>query len=271
MDREGPDETTPGQGAPEDAPAPGPATAETGAPVAAEADDPAAAAADDSVAADTSGRVASVLADAERDAAAIREGAEREAEGIAESARGEGRGAAQAAHSAAQAVARERAERLSALRASIAARAGSLTEGLEGGELTKLRLDQLVEILGHVEDRIMREVALGPDGREMAADSAGERSPAAPAAPTDGATSPEGATPPDTARRYEGEMPEGAPMMRMPSRSADPAADARYCAVLMAIEGRDRSEIDERLRSQYGGDGWDELLDELFGPSDVRA
>src|SRR2546423_2275470 len=149
MDREGPDQIAPGQEAHE------------GTAASQHAGDESAA---DSVAAGTSASVAGILARAEQDAADVRENTEREAESIAEAARGEGRGVMQAAHGAAQAAARERAERLAELRASIAARSGSLTEGLEGGELTRVRLDELVTILGEVEARIMRAVQAPPPG-----------------------------------------------------------------------------------------------------------
>jgi hypothetical protein len=245
MDREGPDQIAPGQEAHEETAA----SQHAG-------DEPAG----DSVAAGTSERVAGILAKAEQDAADVRENAEREAEAIAEAARGEGRGVMQAAHGAAQAAARERAERLAELRASIAARSGSLTEGLEGGELTRVRLDELVTILGEVEARIMREVEPPPPG----AGSTGS----VPAPATAPATPP---PPPPAMQRRDGGLPDGAPMMRMPQRAGDREADARFTAVVMAIEGGQREQIADHLRTEYGENGWDALLDELFGRVDVKA
>ena len=241
MDREGPDQIAPGQEAHE-----GTAASQH--------------AADDSVAAGTSASVAGILAKAEQDAADVRENAEREAESIAEAARGEGRGVMQAAYGAAQAAARERAERLAELRASIAARSGSLTEGLEGGELTRVRLDELVTILGEVEARIMRAVEAPPPG----AGSTGSVH-----APASAAATPP--PPPPAVQRHDGGLADGAPMMRMPQRAGEREADARFTAVVMAIEGGQREQIADHLRTEYGENGWDALLDELFGRVDVKA
>src|SRR5436305_1834711 len=68
-----------------------------------------------------------------------------------------------------------------------------------------------------------------------------------------------------------GGLPEGAPMVGRPAHSGDQASDARFAAVLMAIDGGERGDIEDHLGSEYGEDGWDELLDELFGRTDVRA
>jgi len=244
MDREGPDETTPGRGG--------------GHELRGEPHPPGDARAGDAVAASTSSRVGEVLAKAEDEAAAIAEQAERQAEGIAEAARAEAIGIGQGAHGAAQAAARERADRLSELRSSIAARCASLTEGLEGGELTRLRLEQLVGMLGEAEEHILREVAIGPHGERHV--------PPPPAPPPVVPAAGDGSVPDDA-----GELPEGAPMVRMPARSGNQASDARFAAVLMAIDGGERGDIEDHLGSEYGKDGWDELLDELFGRTDVRA
>src|SRR5436309_5270214 len=184
MDREGPDETTPSRGG--------------GHESRGEPHPPGDARAGDAVAASTSSRVGEVLAKAEDEAAAIAEQAERQAEGIAEAARAEAIGIGQGAHGAAQAAARERADRLSELRSSIAARCASLTEGLEGGELTRLRLEQLVGMLGEAEEHILNEVAAGPHGEQAPAPP-----PAAPAPMAAHAWT----------QAYGGEVPEGAPMM----------------------------------------------------------
>jgi len=218
------------------------------------------ASAGESVAADTSARVGAVLAEAEARANSVREAAEREATQVEDAARAEATGVAQAAHTAAQAAARERAERLAELRASIAARAGSLTDGLEGGELTRLRLEQLVEILGEAERRLLIEVAEGP-GELAEAPAAAAPPPEAPVPPV----------PASEARGFDGALPEGAPMMRMPTRSGDREADARFAAMLMAVHGGERDDVAEHLRTEYGANDWDGLLNELFGRADAKV
>ncbi len=225
----------------------------------------------DSMAADTSARVAAILEEAEKDAAGVRDDAEREAESIAEAARREGAALMWEAHRAAQASARKRAERIAELRASIAARSGSLTEGLEGGEVTRLRLEELVATLGEVEEQIMREVATPPPGAEPPAVEADASADADADVDADAGDVPASAAPAAPAPGDEVELPEGAPMQRMPQRAAERKDDARFMAVVMAIEGGERDEVEERLEARYGGNGWDELLDELFGRVDVRA
>src|SRR5205814_9485574 len=93
-----------------------------------------------------------VLEQSEQFATETRRTARREADQVAEDAR-----------RAAEAAARARVGRISELRASIAARAGSLVEGLEGGELTAARLEELVDALGEAEERILAEVGGAPE------------------------------------------------------------------------------------------------------------
>jgi hypothetical protein len=239
MDREGPEDRMPGQVGGEQSP-----------PQSLPDKEPPA----DSVAAETSARVGAVLGEAEAEANAVEDAAERESTAREDAARAEAQGITQGAHGAAEAEARKRAERLAELRASIAARAGSLTEGLEGGELTRLRLEQLVAVLGETERQLLAEVGLPPATAEE-----GIGSPAASAA--DGAAG----------DGHDGDFPPGAPMMRMPARSGDAREDARFAAVLMAIQGDERDDVARQLRDEYGHAKWDELLDELFGSADVRA
>src|SRR2546423_15490373 len=113
---------------------------------------------DPGVASEASARVGEVLARAEARAREIRERAERSASEARRTARHEAEGIAAEARRAAEAAAVERVHEISELRASIAARAASLVEGLEGGELTAARLDELVAALGEAEVRILREV-----------------------------------------------------------------------------------------------------------------
>jgi hypothetical protein len=190
----------------------------------------------------------------------MREIAEREATRVEDAARSEAAGVAQAAHSAAQTEARERAERIAELRASIAARAASLTEGLEGGELTRARLEEHVELLGQAERWVLGQVAEGPGDLADA--------PVVPEVPAE--TPPPPAGTPD-APAFDGILPEGAPLMRMPARSGDREADARFAAVLIAVQGGERDDVADHLRTEYGEDDWDGLLNELFGRADAKV
>src|SRR5256714_3393670 len=113
---------------------------------------------DPGVASEASARVGEVLARAEARAREIRERAGRRGGEARGTARHEAEGIAAEARRAAEAAAVERVHEISELRASIAARAASLVEGLEGGELTAARLDELVAALGEAEVRILQEV-----------------------------------------------------------------------------------------------------------------
>ena len=137
---------------------------------------------------------------------------------------------------------------ISRLRSSIAARANSLVDGLEGGELTKARLEELVAALGDAADGLLAEV-----GADAVPESGGERQAA------DG----------NAAERpgpYEGELPEGAPMARQPR-----VREARFAAVLMAIQGRERHDVEDHLSREFGVADCDQLLDDVFGRADATA
>ncbi|MEA2353753.1 MAG: hypothetical protein QOJ14_2167 [Thermoleophilaceae bacterium] len=227
---------------------------------------------DQTVASDTSTRVGDVLERAEARAREIREQADRSAAEVRRTARHEAEGIAKEARRAAAAAARERVHRISELRASIAARAGSLVEGLEGGELTAARLQELVRALGQAADRVTEVV-----GDDASARPTGE---AAAQAPASAAASIEEAAPPGLFARTEGDahepqadepiadpLPDGAPIVRRPAR----ASSARYTAVVMAIQGSDREAVAERLARDHGLEDADELLDDVFGRADARA
>ena len=77
--------------------------------------------------------------------------------------------------------------------------------------------------------------------------------------------------PASEARGFDGALPEGAPMMRMPTRSGDREADARFAAMLMAVHGGERDDVAEHLRTEYGANDWDGLLNELFGRADAKV
>src|SRR5256714_13284132 len=106
-----------------------------------------------SVTAGAAARVAVILQKAEARAAAIAEEAERYAEQTARGAREDAARLEDEARMAAEHAARERVQQLSELRASIAARTGSVVRGLEGAALTGERLDELVVALGHAAER----------------------------------------------------------------------------------------------------------------------
>src|SRR5437763_715255 len=116
---------------------------------------------DPSFALGTSARVGKVLAKAEARAKAVLDASEESAAETRRTARREADQVADDARRAAEAAARARVGRISELRASIAARAGSLVEGLEGGELTAARLEERVDALGEAADRILDDVGAG--------------------------------------------------------------------------------------------------------------
>jgi hypothetical protein len=68
---------------------------------------------------------------------------------------------------------------------------------------------------------------------------------------------------------YEGELPEGAPMMRRPVRTKD--RDARFAALLLALQGRERRDVEAHLRAEHEVSDFEAILDEVFGRADARA
>ncbi|HEX8075586.1 MAG TPA: hypothetical protein VF545_11460 [Thermoleophilaceae bacterium] len=242
---------------------------------------------EDSVASGTSARVGAILSRAEARGRAIRDESERQAQAVEDAARAEARRIHDDARRAAQAAARERVRDISALRASIAARAGSLVDGLEGAELTRVRLEELVAVLGDAADALLADAggeavaaplpaARGEAGDEGDADGAraDARSGAEAASPArdgsstgDGAPAVPGARPPAGAVPYEGQLPDGAPMARRPTR----AREARFTAVLMAIQGIDRAGVEDHLQREFGDADCDQLLDDVFGRADAPA
>src|ERR671938_230851 len=117
----------------------------------------------------------------------------------------------------------------------IASETTSLVEGLEGGELTAARLEELVDALGDAAARILQEI---DDAAPAPAEPTGAHAPA-PSAPAPQGAAPE---PAPATERTAGEpreaapvgdpLPEGAPIARRPPRTS-----ARFAAVMMAIEG----------------------------------
>src|SRR2546421_3579588 len=213
-----------------------------------------------SIAAGASARVRAILSKAEAGAGSVREAAEQSAGEARQTARREAEQIAEDARRAAEAAARDRVTRISELRASIAARAGSLVEGLEGGELTAARLEELVEALGEASDRILEEMGGG-------AQTAGRVAPVARQeavhARSNGRTTVREQAPPAS---IPDPLPEGAPIARRPGRS-----NARAAAVLMAIQGIERDQVAERLEREHGLADSDQLLDDVFGRADAPA
>ena len=62
---------------------------------------------------------------------------------------------------------------------------------------------------------------------------------------------------------YDGPLPEGAPMVRKPKRS--PERDARFAALVLALQGRERDDVEEHLRSKHEVNDCGPILDEVFG------
>lgn len=62
---------------------------------------------------------------------------------------------------------------------------------------------------------------------------------------------------------FNGSLPEGAPLARMPLRS--PERDARFAALLLAVQGRERGDVEAHLREEYGFADCEPILDEVFG------
>ena len=215
---------------------------------------------DPSFAMGTAARVGTILAKADARAKAVLEQSEQSAAETRRTARREADQIADDARRAAEAAARARVGRISELRASIAARAGSLVEGLEGGELTAARLEELVEALGEAADRILEELDAADSHRPR-------RGTTTAAAPRDDAFAgphPDGYA--EETAQIADPLPEGAPIARRPGRS-----NARAAAVLMAIQGVDRDEVARRLAHEHGLAESDELLDDVFGRADAPA
>jgi vacuolar-type H+-ATPase subunit H len=243
---------------------------------------------DPSVAKDTSTRVGDVLERAEARAREIREQAERSASETRRTARHEAEGIAKEARRAAATAARARVHRIRQLQASIGDRAEALVHGLDGGETTTARLEELVEALGAAAERVLSEV-------EGARDAPERRHAAPPPAPRAGAgrssheiqgsngpgpllgegkrlprarpSTPRGARAPfPRPERITDPLPEGAPMVRKPKRS-----NPRFTAVMMAIQGSGREEVAAHLAREHGVDDSDRLLDEIFGQDEART
>ena len=285
----------------------------------------------DGVAAGASARVGEILREAEGYARECEAEAERGAAEAERAARADAERLHDDARTEAQRVARDRADHLAAIQASLTARGPLVLEGLEGAGATRARLEELIRALAATADRVVAEAAAEPDaGGEAEPDaspaadhaepeaspvpdpdpepgSAGEGEDSATAeasrgdedevpadvgeseetvvpvvtleAPAEPAPKGEavagqdgnGSSGPERAR-YEGPIPEGAPLARQPKRTKE--RDVRFAALLLALQGRERAEVEEQLCSEFGLDEKDcqRVLDEVFGrPADTRA
>lgn len=281
----------------------------------------------DGVADETSRRVREVLAESERHArelddeaglagAAVAEGAAEEAERLFEDARAKARQ-----------VARDRADHLAAIQASLTARGPAVLEGLEGAGATRAGIEALIAALAETAERVLAEADAGePRGSAAEADGSTEQEPDDEASDDSGETSEEvivdavvvddpvedaedavsdadatvsspveeddategdgapaaepvafagpdgngsGRETGDGAAPYEGTLPEGAPMVRRPERTRE--RDVRFSALILALQGRDRGEVEERLRTEHDVKDPAPILDEVFGRADARA
>ena len=79
--------------------------------------------------------------------------------------------------------------------------------------------------------------------------------------PADGGADGNGSDP----QAFDGPLPEGAPLARKPLRSRE--RDARFAALLLAVQGRERDDVEAHLRSEYGFADCEPILDEVFGPA----
>jgi hypothetical protein len=237
------------------------------------------------VAAGASARVGEILAEAEGHARGANEEAERAAEAIRADALKEVERIAAEAREAAREAARERSERLAELQSALNARGPAVVDGLEGAGLTRARLESLIEALAATAERVAREAEEGapapaPAAPDEPASAPAEEESSAGAAHDPVAAAEEFAQPVideaaddesasngngDAPARYDGPLPHGAPLARRPGRSRE--RDARFAALLLAVQGRERGDVEAHLRHEYGFADCEPILDEVFGPT----
>lgn len=194
------------------------------------------------VAADASERVGEILSKAELEGRAVREAAERDAAATERAAQEEADRLLEEARESARAAGRERADALAALRTALANRGPALLEGLQDAGETRRRVEALMAALDAAAERIL-ETADSDEPVEAPAEAS-----------EDGSSN--GATP------YDGPLPEGAPLARKPRTRQ---SDVRFAAVLLAVQGQERDEVEQHLRNEYGAADCDPILDEVFG------
>jgi hypothetical protein len=235
------------------------------------------------VAAEAGARVGRILEEAEDHGRKLNDEAEQAAAETRRSAEHEAERIAVEARESARAAARERAQQIAELQAALTSRGPAVVDGLEGAGLTRARLEALIEALAASAERVLAEAEVGapgvpsedPDEPERAT-SDGDEEPAAvegpdaeePAESQDRVAAAETLAQPvsdeaPSAEAHPGPVPEGAPLARKPVRSRE--RDARFAALLLAVQGRDRGDVKAHLRSEYGFADCDPILDEVFG------
>jgi hypothetical protein len=210
-------------------------------------DEPREVAIDASYSDEIAAHVREIVASAEHDAASIAAQAEAEAEAPLEEARAEARRLHDQALREVEAAATSRIRRLLEIRLTIAARAGELIDLASDPAETRGQIEELLDTLTNLADRIAREV-----------DPAGEQ----------------------TLARMEKELlgpepaAEPAPAPRRFARRAPAAnggvtqaelATRRLGALRMAVAGATREELEEELAAELDGDSVRLVLDDVFG------
>jgi hypothetical protein len=241
-------------------------------------------------AADASSRVGRILEEAEEHGRSVIAAAEQAAGETRSSAEIEAERIAAEARESAREAARERARQLAELQSALTSRGPAVVDGLEGAGLTRARLEALIEALGAAGERVLGEAEAGelgipgegsdPPGESTAAgeedgsrevtdssEGADSQEPAAsaqdPVAIAEDLAQPVAGEPSEAGGPDIPQIPEGAPLARRPGRSRE--RDARFAALLLAVQGRDRGDVKAHLRSEYGFADCDPILDEVFG------
>jgi hypothetical protein len=173
---------------------------------------------------------------------AIIDAAEKAAAGIIEDAEAQARRYLEESRRRSEKVAEERAKELSAVTDSL----------LERAEAVKRQSDELIAAMGHakrqLEDRALEDLG---SVSGAPASGAGEAQHPPHLKPVD----------PVPAEPVEAAGPEADSTL-----SGESAAPARLLATQMAVAGSSRAEIESRLRSEFGIEDVDGMLDAILGP-----
>ena len=176
-----------------------------------------------------------------------------------------------------------------------------MLEGLEGAGATRVRLEELIQALRAAADRVLAAaeeegedadpeesvdavVVEDPveDGEDAVSSAAEEivdaeevvdapaeddeesaPEPHEPVALANGSDSNGSGNGDGLSARYDGPLPEGAPMVRKPKRT--PERDARFAALLLALQGRERDDVEKHLRTEHEVGDTKPILDDVFG------
>ena len=196
----------------------------------------------------------------------IIEAAEKAAAGIIEDAEAQARRYLDESRKRADRIAEERARAI-----------GDATDGLlERAEVLKRHSDELIRALQEASLQMGSGTAAAPQSLPPAADpeATGEEEPApahepAPLRPRASHLKPVESPPPE--EEPEPETPQDRPpqepyVERRRSGGGIPTAGARLLATQMAVGGSSRAEIEQRLRSDFGIENAEEMLDGILGP-----